>query len=100
MVGEGRPPADTEAVKHDRPAARCAPLPPVVCRLCPRDKVVVARPFLDDTWVYYGNRTKTIRKTQCHPETPNRLLPDFPQRCPPAVGRSPPPTPIGQMNCN
>lgn len=53
---------------------------PFVARSRPQEDGVTASPFLDDTRVYYGNRTKTIRKTKCHPETPHRLLPHFPWR--------------------
>ena len=40
---------------------------------------MVASLFLDVTLVYYGNRSKMIRKTKCHPEPPNRPCPDFPR---------------------
>lgn len=57
---------------------------------------MVASLFLDDTCIYYGNRTKVIRKTKCHPETPNQLLPDFPQEMALVVGRGNPPPSFGR----
>lgn len=52
--------------------------------------------FLHDTWLYYGHRTKMIRKTKCHPETPNRLLPDFPQEVSLGGQMEAPPHPLGK----
>lgn len=57
---------------------------------------MVASLFLDDTCIYYGNRTKVIRKTKCHPETPNQLLPDFPQEMALVVGCGNPPPSFGR----